>query len=122
MKWRNTGTFGEDPVKRDHHEENKFNRLFCNKSKWEERKKLINNSKALCINSKIASATAKVIESTSRKRSLNINNQEEDDKRQKKAAAKVSLIKKIILRTPNNSNSSATSNLSLDQGDDESTA
>jgi hypothetical protein len=115
--WRNTGNFGEDPVERDHHKENNFNRLFCNKNNWEERKKLINNRKGLSSNSKIASVSAIVMEGTSRKRTLHNNITKQDEKRQKQAADKIEFIKKVVIKTPTNSNSSQATLDLLEGGD-----
>jgi len=101
--WRNTGNFGEDPVERDHHDENKFNRLFCNINNWEDRKKLIRDRKNLISNSKIANVSTTVLEGSSRKRVSNSSDNNDNEKRQKQAAAKVDLIKKVVIKTPNNS-------------------
>jgi hypothetical protein len=103
-RWRNTGNFGEDPVERDHHDENKFNRLFCNKNNWEERKRLIKNRKALYNNALISSTSNKVNEARgTRKRSINIDNNNDYESRQKKAAQTINLIRKVIIKTPNTS-------------------
>ena len=102
-KWRNTGNFGEDPVERDHHDENKFNRMFCNIRNWEERKRLIRDRKSIYNNALIANTSNTIIEATSRKRSNDNNNNNDYEKRQKKAEEKIKLIRKVMIKTPNNS-------------------
>jgi hypothetical protein len=116
FKWRNTGNFGEDPVERDHHIENKFNQLFCNINDWEERKRLIKNRKTIYDSTKIASISNLVEEATSRPK-RKINNTDEDAKRQKKASDRIEFIKKVIIKTPNNSSTSSQATLLLDMGD-----
>jgi hypothetical protein len=94
FKWRNAGNFGEDPGEREDYEENKFNRLFCNKNNWEDRNRFIRTRNALYDNTKITYIQNNVQLTTNRKR-LSNNTIEEDKRRQKKATKRVELIKKF---------------------------
>ena len=95
-RWRKTGNFGEDPVERQHHVENKYNRLFNNIKNWSDKKKLIQVRSNIATHTTIVSASERVMAATSRckRPRAEMNNFE---KSQEKAEKQIALMRKVTI-------------------------